>query len=203
MVVGVLFGRAGLVAAWRVCAVALAALALPGCSALLPTGTARTLDSWQTYDEAQLSIKQINAFATLRSEIHAQGLDPAANSTITILNFADLMQRFAASTNLPLEELDRGVRECLRAGKRCTAYALNARRVDRKREGNFFLDIFNFKRETRITGWTYNALIVFVDDLVVYVLDGGQPQVRDLEVRVNPLGPFQGFAEDYGASRIR
>lgn len=53
------------------------------------------------------------------------------------------------------------------------------------------MDIFNFRRETDITGWTFNAMILMVDDLVVYTLHGGQPRIHEKEVSRNPLGPIQ------------
>jgi hypothetical protein len=42
-----------------------------------------------------------------------------------------------------------------------------------------------------VTGWRFNALILFVDDLVVYRSWGGQPAVNEVEVTSNPLGPLQ------------
>jgi hypothetical protein len=53
------------------------------------------------------------------------------------------------------------------------------------------MDILNFRRETDITGWTFNALILMVDSLVVYTLYGGQPRIHEQEVSRNPLGPIQ------------
>jgi hypothetical protein len=72
------------------------------------------------------------------------------------------------------------------------------RRTSRKRIGNFWLDSFNFYRETDVTGWSFNALVLFVDDLVVYTLHGGQPRVHDKEVTKNPLGPLQGWGQQVG-----
>jgi hypothetical protein len=34
-----------------------------------------------------------------------------------------------------------------------------------------------------------------VDDLVVFTLYGGQPQVHEQEVSRNPIGPLQGWGE--------
>ena len=48
-----------------------------------------------------------------------------------------------------------------------------------------------------ITGWTFNALILLVDDTAVYTVHGGQPKVHELELSRNPLGPLQGFGESY------
>lgn len=53
-------------------------------------------------------------------------------------------------------------------------------------------------RETDVTGSSFNALVLFVDDLVVYTLHGGQPRVHDKEVTKNPLGPLQGWGQQVG-----
>lgn len=39
---------------------------------------------------------------------------------------------------------------------------------------------------------------LFVDDLVVYTLHGGQPRMHDKEVTKNPLGPLQGWGQQVG-----
>jgi hypothetical protein len=87
------------------------------------------------------------------------------------------------------------VRQCLLSLKRCSGYAVNVRRTQRDRIGNFFLDVLNFRREIITTGWSFTALILMVDDQVVHTLYGGQPNVHDVEITRNPLGPFQGSVE--------
>jgi len=62
------------------------------------------------------------------------------------------------------------------------------------------LDMFNFKRETVTTGWSVEALLVFVDDKLVYELIGGQPTINEYEVKRNPLGPLQNVGEESAQS---
>ena len=69
------------------------------------------------------------------------------------------------------------------------------KKFDRSRVGSSWLDSFNFRRETVATGWGVNALLVFVDDLLVYQLISGQPTINDYEVQHNPLGPLQGWVD--------
>ena len=172
-------------------------LALAGCRALLPSSDVTTHDSWKSFDEARAAVDAIIPSYTQRADLAASGLDPYQNPAITILTFSDVVQRFAGAVRP--EELDSGVRACLTAGKACSGYAILVRRNDRERIGSFWLDLFNFRREVDIKGWTFNALILFVDDTVVYTLQGGQPKIRDREVNVNPLGPLQGFGESLGS----
>lgn len=182
-------------AALRAALAAGLALALAGCQALLPTATSRTPFGWSTYAEAASALEKIVPYKTRRAELQALGFDSTDNPAITILSFADIAQRFPATAALSPDELDQGLRDCLKAGRRCTGYAINVRQVKRKRIGSFWLDTFNFRRQSETTGWSFNALIVLVDDVVVYALAGGQPAIREYETVRNPLGPLQSLGD--------
>lgn len=176
-------------------AVGVALLALSGCTSLLPQGRSLSGGGWQSYGQAEQLVKSIRPYVTSRSDLRAAGLDPFTNPNITILTFSDVVQRFNVGSMLRREEIDRGIQDCLKAGKSCIAYSVTQRQVERKRSGNFWLDILNFSRETDVLGWSFNALVVMVDDTVVYTLHGGQPRIHEHEATRNPLGPLQGFAE--------
>lgn len=171
------------------------AIALAGCQALLPSATSRTPFGWASYEDAARALEKIVPYKTRRPELQALGFDSMDNPAVTILNFADIAQRFPATAALSSDELDQGLRDCLKAGRRCTGYAINVRQVRRKRIGSFWLDTFNFRRQSETTGWSFNALIVLVDDVVVYALSGGQPAIREYETVRNPLGPLQSLGD--------
>lgn len=175
----------------RVALAALGAASLAACTALLPSGSTATQDGWPDYETARGAIERIVPRQSRRAELAASGIDPYKTPAITVLNYSDIAQRFAVSGAIRREELDAGILECLQAGKTCTGYAIQIRSTTRKRTGGFWMDIFNFRRETNITGWTFNAMILMVDDLVVYTLHGGQPRIHEKEVLRNPLGPVQ------------
>ncbi|MBK9574727.1 MAG: hypothetical protein IPO43_19450 [Rhodoferax sp.] len=92
----------------------------------------------------------------------------------------------------------RSVVVCLEARDACHGLEIVGSRIVKARTGNFVADFSNFRRRTETTGWRFNALILFVDDLVVYRSWGGQPKVSEVEVTHNPLGPLQ----DVGPSLI-
>lgn len=179
----------------RLVALALVSAALSGCAGLLPTAKTEVVSGWNSYQDAVRALGAIEPYTATRSDVHALGLDPEKSPTITVLHFADVLQRFSAAALMKPEDLDLGVRDCLRAGKRCTGYAIAAKKLDSDRVGSFWLDSFNFRREIVTTGWSVDALLVFVDDLLVYELIGGQPTVNQVEVRRNPLGPLQGWGD--------
>ena len=173
----------------------LGAAMLAGCAALLPDAEVATQQTWRDYESAKAAIDAIVPMKSTRLDLSSAGIDPKNNAAVTILNLSDIMQRFSAGAALRQEDLDPGVRQCLTAGKACSGYSINVRRTTHKRIGNFWLDSFSFYRETDTTGWTFNALVLFVDNLVVYTLYGGQPLVHDKETTRNPLGPLQGWGQ--------
>lgn len=179
----------------RALSCALALVGLAGCADLLPKASSIVQVDWTSYQDARDAIDQIVPYETRRAELTAAGLDPATNPSITILTFSDIAQRFSAGAAVRAEDLDPGVRQCLVSGKQCSGYAVNVRKVHRDRIGSFWLDSLNFKRQVETTGWSFIALILMVDDLVVHTLYGGQPRIHEIETTRNPLGPLQGWGD--------
>jgi len=171
------------------------AMQLPGCKSMLPTGVSKSPLPWSTYDEAHSAIDRITPYQTTRAELRAISIDPAVNPSITILSYTDLLQRLAALAAIDPARRERGISDCLDAGKRCTAYWIEVRQVQTKRVGNFWLDMLDFRRDEITTGWSFSALVVFIDDLTVYALAGGQPNVNTEQITRNPLGPLQGIGQ--------
>jgi hypothetical protein len=170
-------------------------VASSGCSTLLPASKKEVVSDWNSYANAALSLSAIEPYKATRADVHKEGLDPRVNPAITVMHFSDVLQRFSAAALIKPEDVDRGIRDCLHAGKQCSGYAIAVKKLDRNRVGNFWLDTFNFKRETVTTGWSVDALLVFVDDLLVYELIGGQPTINEYEVVRNPLGPLQAWGD--------
>ena len=46
-----------------------------------------------------------------------------------------------------------------------------------------------------MSGWSFNATILLIDDVVVYTLYGGQPIIREQEIQQQPLGPVQNWGD--------
>ncbi len=182
-------------ALWLQLGVACVSAALAGCASLLPTVQTEVVSEWNSYDDAVKSLAQIAPFTSTRQDVHGQGLDPRLNPAITVLHYGDILQKFAAAAIITTGDVDRGIRDCLHAGKQCNGYAISVKKRTSKRTGDFWLDSLNFKRETTTTGFSVEVLLVFVDDQLVYELSGGQPTVREFEVRRNPLGPLQGWGD--------
>jgi hypothetical protein len=176
-------------------------LLLGGCAELLPKSKIETPAGWKSFAEARAAIEKIEPYRTTKYDLRAMGIGVPGDPTITLLSHVDIAIRFPIGGVLREEDVDRGIRDCMRAGRACSGYLINARRIDRDRIGNFWLDALAFRRETDVHGWTFNALVIFVDDLAVYAVYGGQPSVHESEVDRNPLGPLQGWG-DWAAGRV-
>ncbi|MDO8889790.1 MAG: hypothetical protein Q7V16_14515 [Hydrogenophaga sp.] len=168
---------------------------LGGCASLLPTSRTDVASRWTSYEDAERALATIQAFKASRDDVHRQGLDPRLGPGITVLHFADVLQRFTAVVQSRPDHVDPGVNACLQAGQRCSGYAISVKKLGRQRVGNFWADSLNFRRETVTTGWSADVLLVFVDDTLVYKLMGGQPTIREVDVQRNPLGPLQGWGQ--------
>ncbi|TSA41479.1 MAG: hypothetical protein D4R58_01435 [Betaproteobacteria bacterium] len=186
-------GAAPAIAQRFLIAVVIAASA--ACSTLLPRSEALTDSPWQTFEEAQRAFDQVILHKTTVADLKRQNLDPASNPNVTILNYSDVLRRFIPSPSVDASSLDAGVQECLRAATHCQGYEVDHRVLKRNRYGNFWADLFNFRRKTDIVGWRFNAVVLITDGVVVYKLTGGQPVIHEHEESNNPLGPLQGAGE--------
>jgi hypothetical protein len=185
------------------CLIVLVALSTAGCSALLPKARTETSTGFGSFEQAKAVIEKIEPYRTTRSELAALGIGAAGDATITLLSHVDVAGRFPVGGVVLPGEIDRGVADCLKAGRACNGYLINVRRVTRDRVGDFWLDALAFRRETDVRGWSFNAVVLFVDDLAVYAVHGGQPVIHETEVSRNPLGPLQGWGEWAGGKALR
>ena len=179
---------------WRL--VGLLALSLlASCSSLLPKSKEVTASPWQTYQDAQEAFDKIIPGHTTIADLRNMSLDPGSNPNIAILNYADVMRKFMLNQSFSVSDLDQGVRECVMAKIGCRGFEINQSNVQKQRNGNVFLDVLGFYRETHTAGWRFNGLILLKEDVVVYKLTGGQPVLQGTEENKNPLGPVQAIGQ--------
>jgi hypothetical protein len=179
---------------WMSC-ICIAAIALTGCVALLPTEATEVSSPWHSFDDAKAAVTRIVPFETTRADLLAAKIDPYQTPNIALLTYSDIILRFPIGGSVPNEKLDRGLRECLNAGQACSGYAISVRDMKRDRTANFWLDSLHFYRRVDVSGWSFNAVILLVEDRVVYMLYGGQPMIREREETRQPLGPVQNWGD--------
>jgi hypothetical protein len=167
-------------------------LFLIGCGSLLPSvkETKRT-DLWGTFDEAKTAFESIIPNKTTVDDLHKLGFDPASTPNLKILSYLDIIHHFMFNPSIKKEDLDTGVQACIDAKTNCRAYEISLSNIAQDRYGNVLLDLFNFRRRTKETGWEFEALIVMVNGTVVHKFWGGTPIINAESERKNPLGPLQ------------
>ena len=175
---------------------------LAGCSSLLPRAKSITEGPWQNFQEAQEAFNKIIPYQTTYKDLKTLKLDPESNQNITILNYSDVIRRFIPGFSVNAEDLAPGVKECIMAKTACKGYEMVQRSTKRKRYGNFWADFLNFKRKVEVAGWSFNAVILVKNNVVIYTLTGGQSAISELEENENPLGPLQGSGESMMRSQL-
>jgi len=166
-------------------------LFLTGCSGLLPSIEQTTKSPWESFGEAKKSFDKITPRKTTTEELKQLGFDPFETPNVTLITYLEIIEHFMPNPSITLQHLDPGVRACLKSRHACHGYAVAPKMETSRRYGNTAADLFNFRRKTMTTGWEFDALIVIKDDLVVYKLWGGQPNIEKFEDKRNPLGPLQ------------
>ncbi|UTW07059.1 hypothetical protein [Pseudomonas benzenivorans] len=179
---------------WREVVVIVSLIYLSGCSSLLPSERVEAQSPFDDYLDAEIRYAQALPGRTSRSELFSLGFDPLAEGNGKMLSFIDVRLMFV-QPNIPIEYLPEGLLECLEAKDRCIGYAFEFNKTDTQRVGNFWADAFNFRKRREHQGWTFRAVFVMVDDKLVHKVSNGEPNIRHLEVRRNPLGPLQGAGE--------
>ncbi|MGQ7958442.1 hypothetical protein ACUTAF_12165 [Pseudomonas sp. SP16.1] len=172
----------------------LLATGLAGCGSLLPSERAESLSPFGDFLDAEMRYAQAVPGVTDRSELFSLGFDPLAHGNGKMLSFIDVRLMFV-QPNVPISYLPDGLVKCLEAKDRCVGYAFEFAKTDTQRVGSFWADIFNFRKNRELQGWVFRAVFVLVDDKLVHKVSNGEPNIRRLEVKRNPLGPLQGAGE--------
>ena len=171
---------------------ALVCLLLGGCSSsLLPVAKGSLESPWESFTQAKQTFDLIIPYQTREAKLQTLAFSPYQNPNIEIVSYLDLINRFLPNSSVRKEDLAPGILECIESHDKCYGYKLTVNRMEGRRYGNVFLDLFNFKRKTHITGWQFNALIVIKDSQVVYKLWSGKPKIDEYVYNKNPLGPIQ------------
>lgn len=166
-------------------------IALSGCSSLLPKVETTTESPWTSFIDAQASFDKIIPGQSSTADLKELGFDPFIAPNVTLVNYLDLIEHFIPNSSIEKSDLPPKVQTCLQAKEACYGYLIEPSHIDSERYGNALLDLLNFKKKTRISGWRFKALIVLQDELVMYKLSAGDPNVLKFEKKSNPLGPLQ------------
>lgn len=163
-----------------------------GCTKLLPSSKITLVSPWNDYQSANREYMKIIPEKTTLAELKELGFDPGMVPNIRIMSATEVVGVFVPNSSIEINSLAPGIQKCIRSKDRCTAYKIEPSFKQTKRTGNFFMDMFTFKRVTTTDGWEFLGLIAIVDDIVTYRDPaGGRPLIKSEEVVNKPLGPIQ------------
>lgn len=166
-------------------------LFLSGCQSALPEEKSSMISPWTTFDQAKASYDLIIPNYTTTEELKQLGYDPYRVPNVGILTYLDIIQRFIPTESIKVEDLDEGIQRCIRSREACHAYEATPSWRKKKRYGSVAADVMGFQKKERTTGWSFNALVVIIDDVVVYKIWGGVPNFVEDKKKSTPLGPIQ------------
>lgn len=163
-----------------------------GCSSLLPSSKITIKSPWDDFKSAKLTYERIIPDVTTVKELKEYGFDPDLVPNIRIMTVTEIINVFLPNPTIRVQDLDPGIQKCIESKDRCTAYMILPSVLNVDRVGNFWLDMFTFKRHTINSGWEFRGLITIVDDIVTYRdPPGGRPLIHTEQVDIKPLGPLQ------------
>lgn len=163
-----------------------------GCTTVLPSTTSKSQSSWKDYQHAKETFDLVKLEQTSKRDLKTLGFGNEQAPNTKILNYVELVNLFGSA--FKLDDLPKGVRECVAARDSCFAYIVSAQNIKAKRNGNVVADLFGFRKNTHTTGWEFKATLVLVNDKVVYKLWSGTPDIETFENSVTPLGPMQNMS---------
>ena len=153
----------------------------------MPSSKTTVTSPWKNFGDIETAYEKIIPGKTTLEDLKQMGFDPYRNSEYQNSDFTDIINYFYAQSHPSRKKiLIEGVQECINAKDRCRAYQIVPGDKKKKREGNFWLDILRFKRQTKESGWEFKGLIIVIDNIVVYKEPiSGKPQIDIEEWRKN------------------
>jgi len=171
--------------------VVVGAVLTTGCKSLFPSTTNTVNSRWKTYQDVSASFSKIEPYNTDATGLKSLGFDPTVSPNVKILTYVEIVPIFLPNSGIQKTDLPGPVREFIDADGAGIAYMVDLNNVRGKRYGNIFLDVFNFSRKTHTSGWKFHGLILVKNDVVIYKLASGEPNVSTDEKKIRPLGPLQ------------
>jgi hypothetical protein len=166
----------------------IAGLMISGCSAMLPSSREVSISPWRNYSAVKVAYDHVIPHKTTIQQLNDNGFNFFSTPNVRILNYLDIA---AATQSIKWDYLDIDLQRCLEAKIKCQGYEFEPRDIRYKNYGNAFLDIFNFRRKIKQSGWSFKALFLVMDDTVIYKLWSGVPNIEINKDFKNPLGPLQ------------
>lgn len=157
-----------------------------------------TQSPWTNWDQVTIAFNRIAPNQTTVTDLKRMGFDPNVTPNISIMPYVDIVPIFMPNPNIHVCDLPIGVQVYVESKTNNCAYRVILEDVKEKRHGNIILDVFGFKRLTHHSGWRFRGLILIKDNVVVYTISSGEPNISTDESNIKPLGPFQNLDDCAG-----
>lgn len=177
------------IVAWL--ALCMCLLLLAGCASALPKSNQDMTSGFKDFKDVKKNFDAVVPGTTKVTELKKLGFDPKTTPNVRRLSYPDLLSVFLPNPSIRIQDQAPAVRHCFEEREHCYGIQMNPSFQHSKRIGNAFLDVFGFKRTTHVTGWSFKAMFVVLDDTVVYKLWSGEPSIDTTSQVKNPLGPLQ------------
>jgi len=161
---------------------------LYGCTAFLPRSKEVVRVPWGSYQEVQAAYDMVAPNETTVNQLKKIGFDIYSTPNIKILNYIDIA---STTQNIKYEDLSVGVAQCIKVRENCRGYQFEPKVKINQRVGNFWLDVFNFRKISKATGWRFKAVFLVINDVVVDKFWNGDPKILEDNDEITPLGPLQ------------
>jgi hypothetical protein len=161
---------------------------LNGCASLLPSSKEIVVVPWDSFQEVQEAYDKVISNETTVHQLKKAGFDIYSTPNVKILNYIDIA---ATAQNIKYEDLGDGLARCIKVRHNCKGYQIEPKVMLIERLGNFWLDVFNFRRKSKGTGWRFKATFLVINDVIVDKFWNGDPKIVEGHETENPLGPLQ------------
>jgi hypothetical protein len=169
-----------------------------GCQHLFLSNRSATQSPWTNWDQVTVAFNQIVPNHTTKADLKRMKFDPSVTPNICIMPFVDIVPIFMPNPNIHMGDLPVGVQVYVEAKTNNCAYRVQLEDVRENRHGNLLMDVFGFKRQTHNSGWRFKGLILIKNNVVVYTLSSGEPNISSEDSITKPLGPFQDMQDSAG-----
>ena len=168
----------------------IALLLFIGCSPF-SSNESVSVSPWESYEQMRGVFDKVNPYQTTREDLKSLNIDPVQIPNVAYLNGVAVRNMFLNNTTTRLEDLPKGIQECLKDFEDCYGFQYKYQNIRTKGEGNIFLRWLKFKKETRTQGPDVIFQVFFRENLVVYKQWGGTPTTNQYILEKNPFGPLQ------------
>lgn len=169
---------------------------------LMPKEDRVAVSRWASYEAARVDFEKIIPNKTTQKDLYKIGIDPRVLPNVTILDPLTIRNLFLGNNPaVRLESLPPHIQEYLQDLDNCAGFKYKQEDIKTKGEGNILLRLMSFWVEDITKGWQFEATVFLKknNQVVVFALWQGNPNVDQIKKQIDPLGPLSKL---FGSGRV-